>query len=49
MSLEVMLIVVGRMEEMVMSAIVVMVLMVTVDNGDTGLWMEMTAGSRHCS
>lgn len=49
MRLQVILIAVGKMEEMVMGAMVVMVLMVTVDNGDTGLWMKMIAGSRHCS
>lgn len=49
MGLEVMLIVVGKTEVMLMSVMVVMMLMVTVGNGDTGVWMEMTAGSGHCS
>lgn len=50
--LEAMLIVVGEMEVMLMTVKAVMVLMVAVDNGDTGVWMvitEMTAGSGHRS
>lgn len=52
MWLEARLIVVGEVEVMLMTVMAVMVLMVAVDNGDTGVWMEikeMTTGSGHCS